>query len=167
MLERGQGGCQCQARAIVDIGEGIRVWKEIKQTGLIRVSEIRFKGQEFLVNMENRPLMNVAKKNRPMIMDVSVPLISLKNPTDEFTVMLLRKQTAAPKRLPVISMRRNRNIMASPQHHCSILHSISILYYLKRDTITKKYDIGGIHFDYDFSTCISHTELRVFIDARL
>jgi hypothetical protein len=81
--------------------------------------------------------MNTAKKNSPIMMDSSVPLTSLKNPTDELTVMLLRKHTAAPKRLPVTRMRRKRNIMASPQTHCFIIHSISILYYLKKDTIAK------------------------------
>ena len=63
------------------------------------------KGQEFLVNMENRPLTNTTKKNSPKIIDSSELLISLTNPTDEFTVMLLRKQTTAPKRLPVTRMR--------------------------------------------------------------
>jgi len=150
----------------VDIGEDINVWKEMKQTGQIREVYNGLKGQEFFVNMENRPLMNVAKKNSPIIMDSSEPLISLTIPTDELTVMLLRKHTAAPKRLPATRMRRNRNIMASPQHHCFIIHSISILCYLKKNTIAKKYDIGNIHFDYDLDMGINDPKSRPFGEVR-
>jgi hypothetical protein len=59
--------------------------------------------------MDIRPLMKVKKKNTPNIIGSVVLLISLKTPIDESTVMLLKKQTAARKRLPIANARRNKN----------------------------------------------------------
>jgi hypothetical protein len=64
--------------------------------------------------MDIRPLMKVKKKNRPKTIGSVELLISLKAPIDEFTVMLLKKQTAARKRLPITKARRNKNTIFVP-----------------------------------------------------
>ena len=69
------------------------------------------RGQEFLENKEARPLRKEKTKNTPKIIGNVELFISLKTPIDESTVISLKKQTAARKRLTITRARRNMNII--------------------------------------------------------
>ena len=113
-----------------------------------------------MANIDIRPLTKVKKKNKPKIIGSVELLISLKAPIEEFTVMLLKKQTAARKRLPITKARRNKNTIFVP-YSFTDFSSNFILYYSGKCTITQWYWVRHVPVYHDLNQCFGCNILDV------